>query len=146
MSTRVDTVRRAFPAFAARDVAAIEALMTPDVEILVALPELAGKPAVFRKTRYVGHAGLREAMERRRRSRSYPERVLQRLLGLDLKLRQYEEGKAFCDAVVELGGIGALNRVWGSPESLPAPRELREPAAWLERVGQQPAAPAAAAG
>ena len=57
MSTRVDTVRRAF---AARDVATIEALTTPDVEILVALPELAGKPAVFRKTRYVGHAGLRE--------------------------------------------------------------------------------------
>ena len=60
MSTRVETVRRAFPAFAARDVAALRALMTPDVEILVALPELAGKPAVFRKTRYVGHAGLRE--------------------------------------------------------------------------------------
>jgi uncharacterized protein len=60
MSTRVETVRRAFPAFAARDVAAIEALMTPDVEILVAVPELAGKPAVFRRTRYLGHAGLRE--------------------------------------------------------------------------------------
>ena len=60
MSTRVETVRRAFPAFAARDVEELETLMTPGVEILVAAPELAGKPAVFRKSRYVGHAGLRE--------------------------------------------------------------------------------------
>jgi ketosteroid isomerase-like protein len=60
MSSRAETVRRAFPAFAARDLRALQALMTPNVEILVAAPELAGKPAVFRKTRYVGHAGLRE--------------------------------------------------------------------------------------
>jgi coenzyme F420 biosynthesis associated uncharacterized protein len=92
------------------------------------------------------YSGLREAMERRRRSRSYPERVLQRLLGLDLKLRQYEEGKAFCDAVVERRGVETLNRVWGAPESLPSPSELRDSAAWLERVAPRPAAPAAAAG
>src|SRR5918999_1051629 len=78
-----------------------------------------------------GYAGLREGMERRRRSRSAPERILQRLLGLDLKMRQYEEGKAFCDAVVEQGGIESLNRVWESPRSLPQPDELREPGEWL---------------
>jgi coenzyme F420 biosynthesis associated uncharacterized protein len=92
------------------------------------------------------YAGLRDSMERRRRSRSYPERVLQRLIGLDLKMRQYQEGKAFCDAVVARGGIEALNRVWDGPESLPTPRELRAPATWLERLGPRPAAPAAAAG
>jgi coenzyme F420 biosynthesis associated uncharacterized protein len=91
------------------------------------------------------YAGLRDSMERRRRSRSYPERVLQRLLGLDLKMRQYEEGKAFCDAVAERGGIAALNRVWEAPESLPSLRELHDADAWLERIGSQPAAPPAAA-
>jgi coenzyme F420 biosynthesis associated uncharacterized protein len=90
------------------------------------------------------YAGLRDSMERRRRSRSYPERILQKLLGLDLKMRQYEEGKAFCDGVAERGGIEALNRVWEAPESLPSPRELREPELWLERIGPKPAAPAAA--
>src|ERR671927_388590 len=88
------------------------------------------------------YAGLRDAMERRRRSRSYPERVLQRLLGFDLKMRQYEEGKAFCDGVVERAGIEALNRVWDSPDQLPSLTELRDPEAWLERT----AAPTAAAG
>jgi coenzyme F420 biosynthesis associated uncharacterized protein len=87
-----------------------------------------------------GYAGLREGMERRRASRSAPERVLQRLLGLDLKMRQYEEGKAFCDAVVDRGGIAALNRVWDSPKSLPSMGELKDPDAWVART-----APAAAA-
>ena len=88
------------------------------------------------------YAGLRDAMERRRRSRSYPERILQRLLGFDLKMRQYEEGKAFCDGVVDRAGIDALNRVWERPEQLPSLPELRDPAAWLERT----AAPAATPG
>ena len=36
-------------------------------------------------------------------------------------MRQYRVGKAFCDRVVEAGGIEALNRVWGAPEALPGP-------------------------
>jgi putative hydrolase len=88
------------------------------------------------------YKGLRDAMERRRHSRSYPERVLERLLGLDFKMRQYELGKSFCDAVAEEGGIEVLNRVWDSPEALPDLRELSNPADWLERV---PGSAAAAA-
>lgn len=87
-----------------------------------------------------GYEGLREAMERRRRSRSAPERILQRLLGFDMKLRQYELGKRFCDAAVEIGGLELLNRVWEGPESLPTLPELERPAAWAERVGRAAAA------
>src|SRR3954449_8050596 len=86
------------------------------------------------------YEGLREAMERRRRSRSAPERVLQRLLGFEMKMRQYEQGKKFSDFVVDAHGIGMLNRVWESPEALPSPAELRDPAAWVERIGRLPAA------
>ena len=50
---------------------------------------------------------LRDAMDAPPHSRSAPERVLERLLGFDLKLRQYELGKGFCDAVVAEGGIEA---------------------------------------
>jgi coenzyme F420 biosynthesis associated uncharacterized protein len=81
------------------------------------------------------YAGLRESMERRRRSRSAPERILQRLLGLDIKMQQYELGKEFCDAVAGRGGIEALNRVWDGPESLPTMAELRKPDAWMTRAG-----------
>ena len=86
------------------------------------------------------YEGLREAMERRRRSRSAPERVLQRLLGLDLKLRQYELGKRFCDAVVDRNGIERLNRAWEAPEELPTLSELRRPTAWLARGDRAQAA------
>ena len=87
-----------------------------------------------------GYGNLREAMERRRRSRSAPERLLQRLLGLELKLRQYELGKRFCDAVVDEAGIEALNRVWESPERLPSLDELEAPRRWLQRTAGRAAA------
>src|SRR5436190_18726591 len=54
------------------------------------------------------YEGLRTAMERRRRSRSAPERVLQRLLGFEMKMRQYELGKRFCDALVSAHGVAVL--------------------------------------
>ena len=89
-----------------------------------------------------GHEKLRSAMDARRRSRSAPERILERLLGFDFKLRQYELGKRFCDAVADAAGMDGLNRVWESPEALPTTAELEEPAAWLERLGPAPAAAA----
>jgi coenzyme F420 biosynthesis associated uncharacterized protein len=77
---------------------------------------------------------LREGMERRRRTQSPLERLLARLIGFELKLRQYEVGKRFCDAVVERGGIAVLNRVWHKPEALPSLAELGDPAAWIGRT------------
>jgi coenzyme F420 biosynthesis associated uncharacterized protein len=89
-----------------------------------------------------GHAELRAAMDARRRSRSAPERLIERLLGLNLKMRQYELGKVFCDAVVARGGMDALNRVWSSADALPSEAELQQPEDWLTRVGPAPAAAA----
>jgi coenzyme F420 biosynthesis associated uncharacterized protein len=77
---------------------------------------------------------MRAAMTRRRQERSGLLRVLEKLIGLDLKLRQYEQGKAFCDAVVARGGIAALNRAWAGPETLPTFAELDDPAGWLART------------
>lgn len=88
------------------------------------------------------HEGLRRAMDARRRSRSAPERLIEGLLGLDMKIRQYEQGKVFCDAVVAEAGMEALNQVWDSADSLPTPRELEHPLEWLTRVGPAPAAAA----
>jgi coenzyme F420 biosynthesis associated uncharacterized protein len=77
---------------------------------------------------------LREALDRRRRSQSGLSRLVARLLGLDLKLRQYEQGKFFCDEVVRERGPAALRHVFSSPEALPTLAELSEPRQWLERV------------
>jgi len=77
---------------------------------------------------------LRAAMNRRRESRGLPWRVLERLLGLELKMRQYELGRRFCDAVVADGGPEMLACAWRGPDSLPRPEELEQPAHWLARI------------
>ncbi len=77
---------------------------------------------------------LRAALNRRRESRGLPWRVLERLLGLELKLRQYEIGRRFCDAVVKAGGPEALALAWSGPDALPSSAELEQPALWIARV------------
>jgi len=77
---------------------------------------------------------LRAALDERRATRSPAWRVLERLLGLELKMRQYEDGRRFCDAVVAEGGMAALNRAWTGPDALPSPEELADPHAWIART------------
>jgi len=80
-------------------------------------------------------AELRSALDRRRRERSPLLALLERLIGLDAKLRQYETGKAFCDGVVAEAGPAALHRIFDGPEQLPNLAELDDAAAWLHRTG-----------
>ena len=77
---------------------------------------------------------LRASIDRRRRSQSGLSRLLAKLLGMDLKLRQYEQGKRFCDAIVAEAGVQALHHVFSSPEALPTLQELDDPRAWLDRT------------
>jgi coenzyme F420 biosynthesis associated uncharacterized protein len=79
-------------------------------------------------------AELRSALERRRMGRSGPMRLLERVLGFELKLRQYRDGKRFCDAVVAKVGIDGLNAVWSAPHQLPTLAELVDPDAWIART------------
>ena len=84
-------------------------------------------------------AALRARLARRRESRGGLGEAVARMLGLELKLRQYRLGKAFCDRVVAERGIAAVNRAWSAPEAMPSAAELERPELWLARV-----APAAA--
>ncbi|HTA14042.1 MAG TPA: zinc-dependent metalloprotease [Solirubrobacteraceae bacterium] len=77
---------------------------------------------------------MRTAMTRRRRDRGWPWRILERLLGLEMKLRQYEVGRSFCDEVVAQAGPQALTVAWSSAEMLPSTDELQSPHAWLART------------
>jgi coenzyme F420 biosynthesis associated uncharacterized protein len=77
---------------------------------------------------------LRAALDQRRAERPPLWRLLERLIGLDLKMRQYEIGRRFVDGVVERGGMAALNRAWAAPENLPTLAELADPDAWLRRT------------
>jgi uncharacterized protein (DUF2342 family) len=79
-------------------------------------------------------ADLRRKVEQRRHGRGPVERLFRRLLGLSVKRRQYERGKAFFDAVADERDVAAAARVWDSPDTLPTDAELDDPAGWLARV------------
>lgn len=70
----------------------------------------------------------------RRESVRGPARFLQKLIGLEAKMRQYAQGEAFIEAVEAAGGQALLERAWEGPENLPTLAEIREPATWIARV------------
>ena len=81
-----------------------------------------------------GLAGMRARMDDRRARGNGLADVIARALGMGMKLRQYELGKAWSDAVVAESGIAGLNRVWSKPAALPSEAELEAPGEWLERM------------
>ena len=80
-------------------------------------------------------AQIRERFQQRRRQRGGPlDRLLRRVLGLDLKALQYAEGAVFVRHCVDAVGMAGFNRVWESPAALPTLEEVREPRLWVRRV------------
>ncbi len=77
---------------------------------------------------------IREKFSQRRGSAGRLEQIFRRILGIDLKMKQYEQGSRFVSTVVEEAGMAGFNKVWTSPETLPTRAELANPREWLERV------------
>ena len=86
-----------------------------------------------------GAARFSAVLRERRRQVHGPARLLQKILGLEAKLRQYAEGEKFVNEVEEAGGPDLFNRVWRGPEWLPSLAEIRNPADWVSRVAPPPA-------
>ena len=79
-------------------------------------------------------AEIRAKFSARRGSAGRIEQAIRRVLGIDLKMKQYEQGSQFVKAVVEEAGMATFNKVWTSPETLPTKDELADPQSWLRRV------------
>jgi coenzyme F420 biosynthesis associated uncharacterized protein len=79
-------------------------------------------------------ADIREKFSQRRGTAGRAEQILRRILGIDLKMKQYEQGSVFVATVVDEAGMAGFNKVWTSPETLPTRAELANPREWLERV------------
>jgi coenzyme F420 biosynthesis associated uncharacterized protein len=91
-------------------------------------------------------AEIREKFNTRRRTAGRMEQAVRRLLGIDLKMRQYAEGARFVRTVVDAIGMDGFNRVWQSPETIPTMAEINDPPAWITRVAASYATPAALTG
>jgi len=77
---------------------------------------------------------IRAKFNARRTSGNRGEQAIRRILGIDLKMRQYQQGSAFVRAIVEQAGMESFNRVWTSPQTLPTRAEFASPLTWLERM------------
>jgi coenzyme F420 biosynthesis associated uncharacterized protein len=77
---------------------------------------------------------IRRKFDQRRNGAVGVDRLLRKLLGLEAKMRQYRDGAIFVRAVMDQVGRDGFNAVWTSPETLPRPQEILEPATWVRRV------------
>jgi coenzyme F420 biosynthesis associated uncharacterized protein len=76
------------------------------------------------------HAVLRQ----RRKQLGAPARLLNQIIGMEAKLRQYEEGERFVRALREAGGPTLVASLFDGPENLPTMEELVDPPLWLARA------------
>ena len=79
---------------------------------------------------------IRQRFNERRGTGGRIERTLRRILGIDLKMKQYAQASRFVKAVVEEAGMATFNKVWTSPQTLPTKDEFDRPELWLDRVGR----------
>ena len=75
---------------------------------------------------------IKEGINRRRAETSSADRLLEQLLGIDLKPETYRAGVKFVDAISDAGRLDGLLE---SPHSLPLHDELGDPGKWLSRIG-----------
>lgn len=116
-------------------------LATPDqrevigkVQALMALLEGHGHVVMDR-------IGERELVSQARMSRILAARrsdprtaMFMRLVGLEMKMKQYELGAKFIQGVERQAGWSALDAAWARPSNLPTLAEIEDPVSWLYRV------------
>jgi coenzyme F420 biosynthesis associated uncharacterized protein len=77
---------------------------------------------------------MRHVFERRREQTNTLQKIVNQVLGLEMKLRQYELGQKFCEEIAKREGDAGFAYLWSAPEHLPTLEELKEPRRWLARV------------
>jgi coenzyme F420 biosynthesis associated uncharacterized protein len=76
---------------------------------------------------------LKRALAARRQVKGVEQR-LQRAIGFDQKVAQYDSGERFVRDVVGRVGMSGFNLVWEGREKLPKPEEIADPERWIARV------------
>ena len=81
-----------------------------------------------------------QVLRQRRAEARSAARLLQKLIGLEAKMKQYEQGERFIEAVESVGGVELLDQAWVDPTNLPTIGEIRAPEQWIARVRPDAAA------
>jgi coenzyme F420 biosynthesis associated uncharacterized protein len=86
----------------------------------------------------IGHvpsaARFAATLRQRRNNTTGAAKLFQQVTGFEAKLRQYEEGERFIEAVEHDRSVAFLNKVWVSPDRVPSLLEIRSHHLWIERI------------
>ncbi len=77
---------------------------------------------------------IRTRFEDRRADVGSLDGVMRRLLGIDAKMRQYSDGRAFVSGSIALIGQAGFQRIWTTSATLPTLSEVLDPDAWCRRI------------
>ena len=107
-------------------------------EIAALMTILEGHGDVIMSRAGKGHIRNQERFEKvvsqRRKSATGATKIFQKLLGIEAKLAQYEQGEEFINTIEESEGIDFLNTVWEDPGNLPKLEEIKDPNLWISRI------------
>jgi coenzyme F420 biosynthesis associated uncharacterized protein len=125
-----------------RELGILFALMTPEqretfrkMQALMSLLEGHGNYVMDRLAdgRLPGARRMRRTLRERRHRQGF-SRAVQRAVGLDVKVRQYDLGERFVAETVDMAGPDGFGLVWERADHLPTLAEVGRPEAWVERV------------
>ncbi len=105
------------------------------VQALMSLLEGHGHVVMNRLGSEMLHTQKRMAALLKGRSQDAKTAFILKLSGLQMKMRQYEDGEKFIAGVERIAGVDAVNAAWESPKHLPTLAEIADPGAWLRRLG-----------
>ena len=84
---------------------------------------------------HVPHAlRFHRVMHERRNSATGVSRIMQKFMGIEAKLAQYQAGEDFIAAIEAERGDKAVDLIWQNPDNLPSMTEIRNPSVWMQRV------------
>ncbi len=79
---------------------------------------------------------LKPVFSRVQQHKPFLKKLLEKIIGLDMKTSQYRQGLAFVSRINELESISFLNESIDEPAKIPTMAEIARPKDWLERVGK----------
>lgn len=118
-------------------------LLVPQLDALVAvvtgyIDHVVGQVC---STLVPSHTAIRQHLRQRTADVAPADRLMERLLGIDITDDTLRRGATFIEGVVERAGDQGLVRLWKDELDLPTSAEVNAPGLWLARIGLDPDLP-----
>lgn len=82
----------------------------------------------------IGGNDIADRLDHARKSRGRFHQIVEKTIGLEMKIQQYRAGYLFIKQVAQVGGMDLANLVWQSPICMPTLTEIRHPEIWMARM------------